>query len=274
MNIRPLSGRTGIALASGALAAFLTASAPPAEAASFDCAKARTADERAICASPALSALDSEMGALWFSYSRFPLLMGASGARRDDAQAFLAARGKCGADTGCIENLYRARNAELKQQITGEIGSLANQANADPAPSSALPGPVAARIASFPKQCRDLGGDLAGTGQPVIATADLDKDGRPDFILDTSSLSCEGAATAFCANDGCSVFIALSSEGFQPHEYRGAKPTLALDYKDAALELWVDRFNCDDSKPGDACWGTWRWDGSALTPTYSLRPAN
>lgn len=257
-----------------ALAGTLTATAP-AHAASFDCGKARTADERAVCADPALSALDSEMGGLWFAYSRLPMLMGASGARRDDAQAFLAARGACGADAACIGRLYRARNAALRQQLAGALQDLARQVDADPTPSTApaaLPAPVAARIAGFSKECRDLGGEPAGTAAPHVASADLDRDGKPDYVIDTATLRCEGAATAYCANDGCSVPVALSSAGYAPLELRGGEPTLTLDYEGATLGLLVDRSNCPGTQPGEACLGTWTWNGTALAPRFAVRP--
>ena len=88
-----------------------------AEAASFDCGKASTPDERAICANPDISALDSEMGGLWFAYSKVPMLMGSNGARMDDAQNFLQQRAQCGATLTCLRPLYRARIDVLKQSI-------------------------------------------------------------------------------------------------------------------------------------------------------------
>lgn len=89
----------------------------PAQAASFDCAKARAPDEMAICGNSGLSELDTEMSALWFSYSRVPMLMGGNGARRDEAEAFLTARSACGADVACLRPLYQARIRTLKDQI-------------------------------------------------------------------------------------------------------------------------------------------------------------
>ncbi|MCK0208835.1 hypothetical protein MWN33_12425 [Starkeya koreensis] len=117
-----MSRRVARALAAAALGLALAAA--PAHAASFDCGKAGTPDERAVCADPALSALDSEMGGLWFAYSRLPMLMGANGVRHDEAQDFLAARTACGADKACLGALYRARIAALKQQITAAIAAL------------------------------------------------------------------------------------------------------------------------------------------------------
>ncbi|MCB1499435.1 MAG: hypothetical protein KDK07_06545 [Bauldia sp.] len=106
--------RTTIALT---FAAALAALASPAGAASFDCAKAKAPDEVAICANPDLSALDSEMGGLWFAYDQFPFLMGANGSRQDEARQFLDVRAACGADVSCLKGAYAVRNATLKQQI-------------------------------------------------------------------------------------------------------------------------------------------------------------
>ncbi|MBS7546005.1 lysozyme inhibitor LprI family protein [Ancylobacter oerskovii] len=244
-----------------------------AGAASFDCGKARTPDERAVCADPTLSTLDSEMGALWFSYSRFQLLMGASGARRDDARAFLAARAACGADAACLAPLYRQRNAALKQQIAAAITNLTRQANADPAPAGTppMPQPVMDTVGAFFAQCRDLGGELQGNALPQAMSADLDRDGRPDYVLDAQNLRCDGAATAFCANDGCDVAVNLSSAGYAPLRLRGSRPTLVQGTEQASLDLWVDRSQCRDAAPGAACWGSWRWNGTALKPAYAVR---
>jgi uncharacterized protein len=98
-----------------------------AHAASFDCRKARSPDEIAVCHSPELSELDSEMGALWFTYRQLPFLMGMSGVRRDDAGRFLASRAACGPRTGCLHELYRARIKALKQGITSALGDMKRQ---------------------------------------------------------------------------------------------------------------------------------------------------
>jgi uncharacterized protein len=95
--------------------------ATPAEAASFDCARARAPDEVIVCRTPALSALDSEMGGLWYAYSRVPMYMGGRGARADEAQAFLARRRACGRNVGCLTIAYRARIADLRRGIDGAM---------------------------------------------------------------------------------------------------------------------------------------------------------
>lgn len=101
----------------GTALALGCALAAPARAASFDCSQALTPDERAVCATPDLSALDSEMGGLWYAYSRVPMLMGGSGNRRDAAQAFVADRRQCGDNIACLERVYRERIGALRQAI-------------------------------------------------------------------------------------------------------------------------------------------------------------
>ena len=105
-------------VASLAAAATMAALSAPAGAASFDCSKARAPDEIAICDNPALSALDSEMGGLWFAYSQIPFLMGMSGNRQDEARAFLETRAACGANVSCLTSAYQQRIAALREGIT------------------------------------------------------------------------------------------------------------------------------------------------------------
>lgn len=100
-----------------ALALVVMAIGTQADAASFDCSKARTPDEKAVCRNPGLSELDTQMAALWYSYKRFPFLMGASGVRRDDAFQFLADRRRCGANVACLRRVYQARIKALEAGI-------------------------------------------------------------------------------------------------------------------------------------------------------------
>ena len=95
--------------------------ASPAAAASFDCGQARAADEVTVCRTPSLSALDSEMGGLWYAYSRVPMLMGGNGDRGDEARAFLDRRRACGANVACLTSAYRARIAALHQGLDASM---------------------------------------------------------------------------------------------------------------------------------------------------------
>jgi len=112
------------------LAAALAVSAAipgVARAASFDCTKAKAVDEIAVCANPNLSALDSEMGGLWYAYSQIPFLMGMAGNRQDEARAFLATRAACGANVACLNGAYTQRIATLKTQITSGMQQYCTQ---------------------------------------------------------------------------------------------------------------------------------------------------
>ena len=98
----------------------------PANAASFDCAKATSSDEKAICSNANLSSLDSEMAGLWYGYKAMPLLMGASGNRQDEAQAFLKSRAACGSDTACLTSLYNDRISTLQKNIDWAVKNYCN----------------------------------------------------------------------------------------------------------------------------------------------------
>jgi uncharacterized protein len=87
----------------------------PANAASFDCAHVRAADERAVCASRALSELDVEM-AVRFDTLAGLVGMGTRGNMGDAQRAFLVSRRRCGSDARCLTALYRGRIAVLKNQ--------------------------------------------------------------------------------------------------------------------------------------------------------------
>jgi uncharacterized protein len=87
----------------------------PSQAASFDCTKARLADERAVCASRELSEMDVEM-AVRFETLTGLVAMGTRGDMGDEQRAFLAARRRCKADTNCLTRAYRARIAVLKSE--------------------------------------------------------------------------------------------------------------------------------------------------------------
>ncbi|WP_205624875.1 lysozyme inhibitor LprI family protein [Geminicoccus roseus] len=252
-----------------ALAAAFGLATPPAGAASFDCGKAAKPDERAVCADPSLSALDSEMGGLWFAYEQYPLMMGMSGVRHDEAVKFLEERAACGADTGCLTGLYEARIKALKTAVKDGLGDLATTEPAAPA----LPEGVQKVIDGYAGQCTELGGKLeAGGDQPNILTADLDGDGQADYLLDSQGLQCAGSATAFCANAGCQVDILPSTAGYQPVSAMGGQPTLVQGSKLAEVELWVSKEHCPDLQAGQACWAVYAWQDGKPGLRHEARP--
>ena len=88
-----------------------------AEAASFNCTKAKTPDEKAICANRSLSELDVKMAALFGVRMKVPMLMGSRGAAQDEQREFLINRGTCGADAACIGAAYQQRIDEINIEI-------------------------------------------------------------------------------------------------------------------------------------------------------------
>jgi uncharacterized protein len=104
-----------------ATAATIALACPAAEAASYNCAKAKTPDEIAICTNPALSDLDTQMATLYGVRMQIPMLMGARGAAQDEQRAFLAVRSSCGANVACIKTVYQQRIAVLSQIIAAAM---------------------------------------------------------------------------------------------------------------------------------------------------------
>ena len=93
--------------------ATTTASARP----SFDCNRARTSGERAVCDNPALAALDRSMSAQY----RSAAADGGPAERRLLAQTrdrFLTYRDRCKSDS-CIANTYRGRMREIDDIVSG-----------------------------------------------------------------------------------------------------------------------------------------------------------
>ena len=246
-----------------------------ASAASFDCRKARTSDERAVCADPALSERDTRMGALWYSYARMPFLMGASGARKDEAQAFRDARKACGADRSCLITAYDQRIAALESCIAQALTALGQEVNDTQPAAPDLPAPVQAVVAGYAAQCAQLGGKLASAAtQPHILTGDLDGDGQPDYLLDSAPVRCDAAATAFCGNGGCQIDLVLSRQGYaQPVKLLGGQPTLTQGAERLEALVWVGKDNCATAPAdGQACWTRLSWQDGKLARTSSLGP--
>lgn len=91
-----------------------------AEAASFNCARAGTATERAICGNRALEDRDVEMATI-FGLIRPVFAMGARGAFMDEQNAWLVQRNRCGGDTACLRRRYDDRIAVLRQSYQRNV---------------------------------------------------------------------------------------------------------------------------------------------------------
>lgn len=106
------------AVVAAMVTAFVAAAATPAAAASFDCGKAKAADEKAICASRTLSELDVEMATLFRVRMEIPMLMGARGDAGDEQVTWLTRRRACSGNAACLTQAYQQRIAQLRQIIS------------------------------------------------------------------------------------------------------------------------------------------------------------
>ncbi len=85
----------------------------PAGAASFDCAKAASADEKAVCNDCNLAQKDVKMATLYDVLTNL-VAMGQRGDIQDAQRSFIKTRAACGAKTRCIADAYDARIAKLE----------------------------------------------------------------------------------------------------------------------------------------------------------------
>ncbi|HFZ8995948.1 TPA: lysozyme inhibitor LprI family protein [Citrobacter freundii] len=94
------------------LLTFALLTSLPASAASFDCQKAKTADEKAICAHLALNDKDVEMNTK-YQFLKGLFAMGRRGALQDDQRSWLKQRQQCKADVACLTKAYDERLQQL-----------------------------------------------------------------------------------------------------------------------------------------------------------------
>lgn len=87
-----------------------------AHAASYDCARARAPDEKAICAYLPLNDKDVRMSVL-YEINKRTLAMGGRGALMDSQQQWLKDRRKCGANRACLTRAYDRRLDELERSM-------------------------------------------------------------------------------------------------------------------------------------------------------------
>lgn len=100
----------GIGAATMALACLLS---DAAQAASFDCVRARAPDEKAICADRPLNDQDVRMK-LMYDQSRHFVPMGRRGQIEDEQIAWLKGRRACGSNKQCLTAEYDHRIAALQ----------------------------------------------------------------------------------------------------------------------------------------------------------------
>lgn len=104
------------AAAFAAMTAAMTLAAAPARAADYaplNCAAARSASEKAICANYSLGQSEARMATL-YEWSTSFVGMGQRGDIQDAQRAFLKQRDGCGADIACLRGAYETRIGQLQ----------------------------------------------------------------------------------------------------------------------------------------------------------------
>lgn len=96
-----------------AVPALLLLIATPVAAASFDCAKAKAPDEKAICANRALNDADVKLTTLYAVDGQL-MAMGARGDMHEAQHAWLQQRAACKGDVKCLTKAYKDRLADLQ----------------------------------------------------------------------------------------------------------------------------------------------------------------
>jgi uncharacterized protein len=140
----------------------VSAAAPPVPTnPSFDCTRARSADELAVCASPELAALDRLLSQRYYGLAETLPADGLASLRSAQGE-WLTLRGRCEANVPCIAQAYRSRIAAL-QGGGGRQASLA---------------PVVARTTGPPRpsfDCRKAGkpDEIAVCSDVTLAAKDV-----------------------------------------------------------------------------------------------------
>lgn len=119
---RFLTALTLVAALATALPMLVPGGMTGAQAASFDCARARTADERAVCGNRALEDKDVELATLYGLIQKL-VPMGSRDVIRREQTQWIAARARCGADVPCIRRSYDRRIATLRTTIDERVVS-------------------------------------------------------------------------------------------------------------------------------------------------------
>jgi len=105
-----------------------SAGAAHGQVASFDCSKASTRTEKAVCASPTLGAKDVTLAAYFELLLRLkPAAAGMAYREFDDSlrsgqRQWLQERDACGTDTACLDRIYDRRSKTLLKLFDANAG--------------------------------------------------------------------------------------------------------------------------------------------------------
>jgi len=100
------------------LAILALLGASQAHAASFDCTKAKTADEKTICRNRSLSDADVKMATM-FQMNTHLVMMGTRGNMQDRQREWLVERNSCKGSFKCLTAAYDKRLSELQADFDG-----------------------------------------------------------------------------------------------------------------------------------------------------------
>jgi len=173
---------TACALAAAFLSLATIAAPSSANAASFDCAKARSPVEKAICGDTKLSNLDEYLGH-YYEAARMALGDGADCLRDDQRHWIRAVRNPCGANVTCLTKAYLKRLATLDGLQPGATQIRTIELPREPTLALAIP--------PEPETAHSDGGPLALRGHLVWEHKDINnmgyavrtKDGRAHVIV-------------------------------------------------------------------------------------------
>ncbi len=89
-------------------------------AASFNCTKAKAPDERAICADPGLSNLDSRLAGL-LDLDEGTAAIGQRGGLQDEQSAWVNTRTRCSVNSACLHARYESRLKQVTDHLTQRL---------------------------------------------------------------------------------------------------------------------------------------------------------
>lgn len=118
-----------------------------------------------------------------------------------------------------------------------------------------LPAPIQAMTDAAAAECREAGGALS-LAPDYARPADLDGDGRDDYLVDFIGLACEGAGpgAGFCGAEGCPVSVWLSSSGSYARAWSGTTRASYLDTlaEPPGIVIELDGALCDPPRAAAA----------------------
>jgi uncharacterized protein len=147
-----------VRLSFGIVCALALGVSSGARAASFDCAKAKSKIEKAICADPKLSQFDEDLNR-YYTTALDALKDGASCLKSDERVWVKAVRDKCGPKTDCLTKAYLGRLATLDGLQPGMSTVKYVELPAAPSLIAAIP-PEAEPVPSHSKKTFEMSGHL------------------------------------------------------------------------------------------------------------------